>query len=415
MTSIRSGRRQRSLRQRSLQQRSLLIVFLLGMTFSNGLVALKLLPLLRNGYQDFTIFYGAARMVRSGQAHSLYDLPAQYRAQQEFAPNVSIRQAPLPYNHPPFEAVLFVPFTFLSYWPAYVLWSALNLLLLAGSLILLRSQFSSLAAIPPFIFGLSALAFFPVAIGLIQGQDVILLLFLFILTIVCLNRGREVTAGALLAGGLFRPQLAVPLLILFTIRRWRVLIGFAPIALILAGVSVAMTGWRGPYDYVRFVLHLEGTGARAFGSEAVPNVRGLVQNLPGLSTSAAAMLILLLSLAVFGAAALRILRRRDSILFASSLAAVATILVSFHSLVYDLSLLLPLLFLMLSDVLRTSDDRNETPTTPLALPLLLILLLSPFYIFLLFYADRFFWFSLVLLSLFLAMLPRPDSKSLPSA
>src|SRR5436190_22815153 len=83
--------------------------FLLAMSISHIVMVLAVAPSLRKGYQDFTIFYAAGKMIRNGQAASLYNLSAQYTTQKQFAPKVSIRQAALPYNHPPFEALLFVP------------------------------------------------------------------------------------------------------------------------------------------------------------------------------------------------------------------------------------------------------------------------------------------------------------------
>src|ERR1035437_7916018 len=164
-----------------LQPRKFLVVaFLLAMTFCNVALLVRVTPLLRKGYQDFTIFYTSARLFRGGEASGLYNRATQYRRQLTFT-HVPIRQGPLPFNHPPFEALLFVPFTMLDYWPAYLLWTALNLILLAA--------------------------------------------------------------------GLFRPHVAVPLVVLVAIRRWRVLAGFLPVALVLGAVSVAIMGWRGPVDY----------------------------------------------------------------------------------------------------------------------------------------------------------------------
>src|SRR5271156_1972312 len=137
-------------------------VFLFAMTVSNVVSAAGLTGLLRNGYQNFTIFYGAARMVRSGQSSVLYDLPAESRAQEEFAPNVRIRQAALPYMHPPFEALLFLPFTFLRYVHAYLLWSVLNGGMVIASMILLRRQFVEVGGLPLAFVVLAATGFLPV-------------------------------------------------------------------------------------------------------------------------------------------------------------------------------------------------------------------------------------------------------------
>ena len=116
----------------TLRNRKFFVVaFLLAMTLCNVVLAIRVVPKLRNGYQDFTIFYTGARMLRTGQASALYNLAAQFRMQQTFT-DVPIRLGPLPFNHPPFEALFFVPFTMLSYWPAYLLWTALSFAMLGA-------------------------------------------------------------------------------------------------------------------------------------------------------------------------------------------------------------------------------------------------------------------------------------------
>jgi len=381
------------------------------MTFCNLTLVFRVTPWLRNGYQDFTIFYTSGRLLRSGEASGLYNLATQYRMQLIFT-HVPIRQGPLPYNHPPFEALLFVPFTMLDYWPAYLLWTALNLIMLAASVTLLRKHFSQLAAVPPLVLGLGAIAFFPVAIGIIQGQDVILLLLLFVLAIISLDRGNDAAAGALLGAGLFRPHVVVPLVVFVAIRRWRVLAGFTPVALVLGAISVAIMGWRGPVDYARFVLHLEGTGARGFGVEAVPNLRGLVEQLPGLGASGrwAALLILASSVVVSFVALRRIRYGRDSVIFVSVLAAVTTILISFHALVYDVSLLLPMVLFLLSRTLGVARAKIDAGT----ILLFILLLLTPLYVFLGMVVDRFVWFSLILLWLYLRLILTPAPAEAPA-
>jgi hypothetical protein len=300
----------------------------------------------------------------------------------------------------------------LDYWPAYLLWTALNLIMLAASVTLLRRHFSQLAAVSPLVLGLGAIAFFPVAIGIIQGQDVILLLFFFVLAVISLDRGNDAVAGALLAAGLFRPHVVVPLVAFVAIRRWRVLAGFTPVALVLGAVSVAIMGWRGPLDYARFVLHLEGTGARAFGPEAVPNLRGLVEQLPGLSPSGrwAALLILASSLVVSFVTLRRIHHGRDSVIFVSVLAAVTTILISFHALVYDISLLLPMALFLLSRTVGVGGAKIDAGT----ILLFTLLLLTPLYFFLWLVVERFVWFSLILLWLYLRLVLTPAPAEAPA-
>jgi hypothetical protein len=95
--------------------------------------------------------------------------------------------------------------------------------------------------------------------------------------------------------------------------------------------------------------------------------------------------------------------------FVSSLAVVTTILVSFHALVHDLSLLLPIsLFLLF----RSVDFGGEKVDVG-ALFLVFLLFLTPLYAFLLLLVKRFFWFSLVLLWLYLWLLQTPVTEDMP--
>jgi hypothetical protein len=372
-------------------------IFLLAMTLSNVVTAIQLAPFLRDGYQNFTIFYAAGRMVRSGQSNILYDLSAQYRAQQEFAPNVHIRQAALPYNHPPFEALLFLPFTLLPYVPAYLLWNFLNVMMVAASLMLLRRQFSEIANLSPAFLGLAAAGFLPVAGAFIQGQDSILLMFLFVVALTSMEKRQDATAGAALAAGLFKFNLVLPMVFILAARRWRLLLGFAPVAALLGGISLAMVGWHGAIGYGRFLFHLETTGAGGsiVGAD-MPNLRGIIATLTGQHLGTSLMPITIAcSAVVILIAWWRIRSIRDSIRFTFALATVATILVSYHTLTYDLSLLLPVVLLLFAAPGWESGRQSHTDTI-----LLVLLYLAPVFEPLWPRVNQFAWPVIVLVWLF---------------
>ena len=105
------------------------------------------------------------------------------------------RLAALPFNHPAFEALLFVPFSLLSYRIAYVGWLLANLAMLAMLPGMLRSWMPVLRLAPTWVWIAAELAFFPVFFALLQGQDAILLLFLYALALVALKRGRGRSPG----------------------------------------------------------------------------------------------------------------------------------------------------------------------------------------------------------------------------
>jgi hypothetical protein len=226
---------------------------------------------------------------------------------------------------------------------------------------------------------------------------------LLILTssLVALERERDAVAGAVLAAGLFKFHLIIPLLIILVIRRWRLLCGFVPVAMALAGVSVAMMGWRAAADYLRLALYLEksGTGGAIVAAD-MPNLRGLIACLPGINASStfAMVLTLVSSVAVFLAAFWRVRQKRDSVAFLFGIAMVATILVSYHLLPHDLSLLLPVALLLF-----TASGQTKRGDTRAYLGPLLLLYLTPLYGLLLFRLHRMCWFAIVLLWLFVRL------------
>jgi hypothetical protein len=368
----------------------LVATFLLAMTIGHVAMVVAVWPSLRSGYQDFTIFYTAGSMVRNGQVSTLYDLSAQYRTQREFAPDVRIRKAALPYNHPPFEALLFVPFSSLAYVPAFLLWTALSLLLLAASLTLLRT-FAEIRALSPALLALAAAGFFPVAISLIQGQDTVLLLLIVVASMILMSRTRAATAGAVLALGLFKPHFAGPLALLLAARRPRLLAGFVPMGIVLAGVSVATLGWNGAFHYIGFVLHLESSGAGgAIGANDMPNLRGLIDTLAGsrTGTGLSQLVVLVISVGLYSAT-LRHIRKFVDIQSAFALATVVTILISYHGLPYDLILLLPVALFLFANQTRSRAD----------VAILLLLFLTPLYALLWLRFNQFAWFALILIAL----------------
>ncbi|MGB0117085.1 MAG: glycosyltransferase family 87 protein [Terriglobales bacterium] len=376
------------------QKRNFFIAaFLFAMACCNLSPLSWVVPRLKKGYQDFAIYYVSGRLLNEGRAAVLYDLDAQYQEQLTFS-DVPIRRGALPFNHPPFEAVLFAPFAVLAFWPAYLFWTALNVAMLVASVALLR-RFPRIRDVHPALLGLGVLAFFPLMNGLLQGQDAILLMFLGVLALTCMERSADAAAGACLALGLFRPHLVVPIVLVLAFQRWRLLLGFTAVALVLAGVGVAVKGWGWPLEYVRFVLLVEHGGS--LESEVVPNIRGLAMTLVGhLSRTGAGLLIAASSLAVFVLAVRRIRGGNDSASYSFCLACVTGILLSFHALSYDLTLLLPLVLFALAAAV--TDDTQEDGRERLLL--VCVLFLTPLYVFLVWAVKLFFFFSLVILWLF---------------
>jgi hypothetical protein len=104
------------------------------------------------GLPDFSIFYTAGRILRAGHGARLYDDTLQESLQRSFSPLAMERRGSiLPYNHPPFEALLFVPLARFSYLTAYAIWLGINLILLFSVPLLLRPRLRVLGKAPVYL------------------------------------------------------------------------------------------------------------------------------------------------------------------------------------------------------------------------------------------------------------------------
>jgi hypothetical protein len=302
-----------------------------------------------SGYPDFTIFYTAGKVVNQGRGRQLYDLETQLAWQRSFAPEVKHRENALPFNHPPFEALLFAPLASLPYVTAYLVWAVFNLTLIGGFWTLLRRRLPGLHNLSPGLPLLAMFAFFPVIVALLQGQDSILLLFLYGLAFSALATGRAFVAGVCLALALFKFQLVLPFVVVLLVRRqWKAVAGFTFTAFVLLLVSAAVVGWNGVMAYPGFLLRINRSPAQAgIDARDMPNLRGLVAGSLHLAGVPAMLLIIALSITIV-ALVVRWwgVEPGQKFELGFSLCLAVTTMVSYHLFLHDLSvLMLPILLL----------------------------------------------------------------------
>lgn len=319
---------------------------------------------LRKGYQDFTIFYCAGKIVNLGLAHQLYDDAVQWRIQQSFAPWVSIRKGPLPYNHPPFEALLFAPFARLPFFAAFLCWDLLNISVLAALPFVLRPHVRLLQKISPFWFLLASLAFFPVCVGVIQGQDAILMLLIFTLTYLALKRNAVFWAGCILGLGLFRFHQVLPVvLILLLSRRMKAAVGFALSSVVFGVVSLALVGWHELLAYPAYLWSIERVLQRGPTVPLdMPTLRGFLyatlSSYVSLTLINAVIAVCSLALITFVVVRWRSASGRLNLDLSYALCLIASFLVSYHAYVYELTALLLAALLVLNHLWLKQENAS---------------------------------------------------------
>jgi hypothetical protein len=308
---------------------------------------------IRDGYFDFILYHSAARIVADGRGEQLYDPGLQQKYQKDFRVAPSIRS--LPFNHLPYELLLFLPLAQLNFSEAQTIWLALNLLLTVA----MAWRWSDYVTnVPPGLLTLMTLAFFPALTTLKMGQDSLITTSILVETFINFKQRRFTVAGGILALGIYKPQLILPFAgILLGAGYWRTVGGFVAVSVLLAVVSLFMVGWHGLAGLLALWSPMTDRG-NVVWPELMLNLRGLVYMTLDVfgGTGMTNIIVLIASVIVF-LLTLVCWRRvgsessnRFELQFA--LATTMTALVSFHLYSYDGMLLLIPLALTLNYVLR---------------------------------------------------------------
>jgi Glycosyltransferase family 87 len=382
--------------------------------FLAAFVAVRSQDLLQGS--DFPHFYCAARMLADGQGHRLFDSDLQREYQSRYAGRIGTL-----YTHPPFEAVLYLAISWLPLRYSYLFWSVLSMALAA-----LNARFLSRERLWPWnwrtLFAAS-LMFVPLLICVLQGQDSVLLLLLIVATFIALRRGRGFTAGCWLGLGLFKFQIVLPMAVILALSQSKTvrngfIKGFSLIALALAGISVAISGWTVLTAYPMFLLHFSKESLGGIVPRAMANFRGLTSlALGSAEPHLAIFLIGTLSLAAFGltifawrGTGMRPLsclepdqaekwERKFDRDFAATV--IFALLVSYHLNPSDMTIVLLPMILLLRDV-RRAPDMPQKSARWMILGLSAFLLLPPLHLLAL-RAHGYAFVSLPVIALFIVL------------
>jgi hypothetical protein len=310
------------------------------------LVWMFFLPSALRGHTSFRQLYSAAFMVRTGHSHELYDYDAQKRFQDQ---TVSAEPIVMPFIRPPFDTLIFIPFSVLSYKSAYAAFLVLNLALISVSAWLLWPWTENWRVgrnwLPPVVFA----SYTPVVSALMLGQDSILLLAILSSSLVLFVKERDLTAGLVAGLGLFKFHLLIPFAVLLLLwRRWRFFTGFIVTAIGLASISLALVGSQQlrVYSSSLFAIAAASKSAHALlryplPITMMPNLHGLIFGLAGSSWSIAtrnlATLMAILATMILTAITVpKTCVARDAFVVAMT----ASVAMSYYLFVYDLTLLL---------------------------------------------------------------------------
>jgi hypothetical protein len=333
------------------------------------------------GYGDFIIFYTGAQIINDGKSKELFKVETQNAYQAKF--EVPQLEWPLPFNHAPYELVLFLPLVHFSYPVAHAIWSGANLILVLIMLVWLVAYANS-----PYGFFIAAAVFawFPTMETFRLGQDSILSTALLLAVFVALKHERDTWAGFLLAIGLYKPQLALPMAGLFFVaRRWRSVAAFGMTGAILAVFSFAMVGWQGILDWVSILKSMDRYSWIIHPAN-MPNIRGLLYDWfqPGTRTIPVFIVTVVISVVLY-TVTIYLWRGEINVLdpdfdLKFSLAIVTSLLVSYHLYSHDLFPLVLSLVLTFRYIITEGAIHRVPPTVFFFLLIVLFIPLVPRYL-----------------------------------
>jgi Glycosyltransferase family 87 len=306
---------------------------------------------------DLRVLYTPGYMLRTGQRRELYNFSAVRRNQDE---RVADDNGAVPFLHPAYEAIAFVPLSFLSYRTAYIVWAAVNLAILGLIYFLLRPSLAVLSALgPKWIPAALLLGFMPVAFAILAGQDSLVLLL-----ILCLVYRRigtnEFQAGILLALGVFRFQVLLPIVALLLLwRRLKFVTGWAVGSAVVLSISSLITGFAAQVQYAKLLRQMGGISFWLL-LRRMPNLRALF-----MACGLGMVPLALVSLSIFIGAAIVGTRQSAQQKFLSAVSVSA--LVTYYLFLHDLSVLaLPLLLAINEALSRREWWRAALATTALS-------------------------------------------------
>ncbi len=221
---------------------------------------------------DFVNFYVGASIVHRGDGANLYQQDTQRAVLRSVLQRDSIQY----FLHPPFEAAALAPLASLSFERAFVVWTAINVAVLA-LLPLVLMPCIPLVARRPYV-GLIGFFFLPVLVALTLGQDSILLLFIISLAYLLMDKKMDLAAGLVLALASIKFQYLIVLIpLLLMSRKWRLVAGIGLGCAGLAAVSTYVISWRGFENYFGFVRAIDTlAGPGAPNPALMVNVRGFL-------------------------------------------------------------------------------------------------------------------------------------------
>jgi len=310
---------------------------------------------------DYLAHWTGGRLVLDGQLTNLYDQATQLSVQTAAVGQTSKLAW---FVSPPFVALFYAPLAGLPYVASAAVWAMLSMSMLLTALKLARPLAPNISDSRWRMIVLVCFASQPVLELLGSGQDSAFTLLVWVAGTRLILARRDAFAGVVFALGLCKPQLFVLVPVVLLVQsRYRSMVAWLSTASVLVLLSLIMVGVGGALNWLMLPFQ------EAYSKAVQVGQAWKMQGLPSLVTSlmptdlaqgarVVGLLVAVIILALFVADCHRWPTSRGDVGM-WAFAALTTVLLSPHLVVYDLVLLLPALLYLL--------ERHDTPLVRVAL------------------------------------------------
>ncbi len=222
---------------------------------------------------DYMTYHVAARIILAGDGDCLYERSCQADAQRELiGEEPSFEGGALPFNSPPWLALLVAPLGWLSLPAGFAIFTILGLTVLLAAAWGLSPGAGSARVLGPLLL----LTAWPTVMAAIRGQSTLLVAGLLGLS-VALTRYRS---GAALGLATLKPTLA-PLwgMWLLVGGHWRAVTTAIALFLAMVGISLVVVGPTALLAYPGYLLDVAGPNATGVHVDEMINWRGAAERL----------------------------------------------------------------------------------------------------------------------------------------
>jgi hypothetical protein len=228
---------------------------------------------------DFMGLYTSAKISQNQGFAYIYDIDNQQSFQAQIVGFTFHPDQTSYFTHPPFITPLVRLITDNNYTNSLARWTFILLLINGLSIFVLVQSLrsKSFQTKEVWILSMSAFLFWPTFSGLMNGQDVIILLLGMSIWMFQLLAGNQITAGLSLSLSAIRPQMAIMLSIPFLFRRQKVFLGFVIGGLVLALTSLGLIGFAGLSRYINILGVVESGLWYLPHSKDMPTISGFIR------------------------------------------------------------------------------------------------------------------------------------------